>query len=252
MFLDYFIVQQNVSALSRLQLSKCCPRKLSELPPELKDPTLESYFYKNYGFKNDYINNRKPSLTFNALRITEEITKYELDKSVASCGLFFLNKKKAHKALYLYNNYIKRKYYDMVDDLSNNFKNYASKKGIPIEDQEKYWMQCEEALIDNLRKMEIYFNGCLNNILKSKLLISVHFKLYLKNHETNWYQQIRTIENEWAKFFLNKMKNYRHTNGSQNKEKKADIEMTIIGEIRDTIMTEGDSVQNGPFSTLES
>ncbi|KJP89099.1 hypothetical protein AK88_01185 [Plasmodium fragile] len=137
-----------------------------------------------------------------------EITKEELRTRLAYCGRLFVCKKRAHAAIYVYINYLRAQYYDMIRGLKKTFDELAYENEIPEEVKNKYWKECEAERLSGLLAMEHvaqkYFEGIMNN----KVILTPQFNWSLSAHESFWLSEMFEKELKWKKIFFDLANNY--------------------------------------------
>ncbi|GAW79783.1 RAD protein [Plasmodium gonderi] len=137
-----------------------------------------------------------------------EVSREELNKRIAYCGMLVINKKRAHAAIYAYINYLKGKYYKMLANLKNNFLNLASTHGLPEELQNIYWTQCENELIRDLKVAENISQKHFKLLMDNKVIFTLHFNWTLAAHEASWFADMFEKELKWNRILQDRINNY--------------------------------------------
>ncbi|VUZ94145.1 Plasmodium exported protein (PHIST), unknown function [Plasmodium vivax] len=137
-----------------------------------------------------------------------EITRDELKKRMAHCGRLFVNKKRAHAAIYVYINYLRVKYYNMIMELKKTFLELASKKEVPGDLQKVYWRQCEDELLRDLQTMENVSERYFQSLMNNNVIFAVQFNWTLGAHETYWFSDMYEKECKWRRILSDRANNY--------------------------------------------
>ncbi|GAB65284.1 RAD protein [Plasmodium cynomolgi strain B] len=142
------------------------------------------------------------------LQVPFEMTREELKKRIAYCGRLFIQKKRVHAAIYVYINYLRGKYYNMINELKSSFLELASKNELPEDLQKMYWRQCEEELLRDLVIMENISEKYFQSLLNNKVIFTLQFNWTLGAHEAFWFSDMFEKELKWNKILSDRANNY--------------------------------------------
>ncbi|SBT73502.1 RAD protein [Plasmodium ovale] len=199
----------NIRELPKWQSSSRCQRELSECSLYLNDYLLGKKHFTETKFR-EYPPKKSTliSMNPNELGIREHISRHDISNAMNFVNPFYLSKKKLHRILYIYSNYIKNSFYDMMNFLMETFMDAATKYGIPEEYQIKCWEECKRGLLADYKIINRYFQMRFNNLTKHKILLGASLHYFLFFHTPCYYNYVRKSANRWTTFLKEKIKNY--------------------------------------------
>ncbi|ANQ06155.1 Uncharacterized protein PCOAH_00004080 [Plasmodium coatneyi] len=106
------------------------------------------------------------------------------------------------------NNYLRRKFFIMVDELWVFTLSFAKENNIRDEYRSKYWWQCSDILMSNLMKMHANDLDDFANFLKKESNSIDEFKKYMADKIDRWENFTLEKKKMWMPILHNQLKNY--------------------------------------------
>ncbi|SBT32324.1 RAD protein (Pv-fam-e) [Plasmodium ovale wallikeri] len=102
-----------------------------------------------------------------------------------------------------------------MNKLFNTFIELASKHGIPEEDREKHWKECNKALTYDLMNMNYSAMKCFYFFVKERMFY-LKFREFLIRCKEHWIVIIQRNEEKWSKFLHDLVINYKSIEGKRD------------------------------------
>ncbi|SBS92646.1 RAD protein [Plasmodium ovale curtisi] len=199
---------RETSTSSWLQLKGRHPRRLAKTSCNQKVPVNIKYSFEDAEKKLSPMRTMKSNITLHEWDITKTLTREEIRHLFLAC-FFWMTKKEAFYALYHVNKYMKTRYCDMMNKLSNDFSEHAKTNKIPEEYRKECWNECYEALMQDLQKMNQKYEKLYNSYMRKKLIVASTFKLFLLIFRKIWCNCRKRNEAKWSKALKEKILNYK-------------------------------------------
>ncbi|SBS91186.1 RAD protein (Pv-fam-e) [Plasmodium ovale curtisi] len=129
--------------------------------------------------------------------------------NVNSDSMIKLTKNEAFKEYYDYTIYLRRKCYKMMSSLFRKYTHLTNLKGIPKEYKMKYWMECEENLINDMKDIENTTADMFYYHIKNRNIWRINFVRFLRRCKKLWIGTMNSNKNKWIDILSDKINNHK-------------------------------------------
>ncbi|VUZ95217.1 Plasmodium exported protein (PHIST), unknown function [Plasmodium vivax] len=141
--------------------------------------------------------------------VARELSKKELTKLINSFGET-INEKDMYTTFYHYHTYLQRRYSKMIIKLQKLCHKLASKRYIPDEDLNQYWMECKKGVSRHLFTLNYYSYKHFFEFAKDAPVEDMaRFKTFLADYVRMWKQKIRENNKKWTQVLTKNIKKYK-------------------------------------------